>query len=274
MGWTGERALLLYPAGLDFIVAFFGCLYAGVVAVPAYPPRRNRSLSRIQAIVDDAQARVALTTAPVFERVQPLLDETPDLKKVGLAGRPISCRWSWPAEWREPEVHGDTLAFLQYTSGSTGVPKGVMLTHANLMHNSASIAYAFEHTRSGSGVFWLPSYHDMGLIGGILQPLYIGQANVLLSPMSFLQRPFRWLQAISRYRCTISGGPNFAYDLCVQQGHARAAADARPEQLAAGVQRRRAGAGRDDRPVHQVRSSRAVFAARRFIRATAWPSRR
>ena len=114
-------------------------------------------------------------------------------------------------------MHGDTLAFLQYTSGSTGVPKGVVLTHANLMHNSASIAYAFEHTRSGSGVFWLPSYHDMGLIGGILQPLYIGQANVLLSPMSFLQKPFRWLQAISRYRCTISGGPNFAYDLCVSK---------------------------------------------------------
>ena len=92
-----------------------------------------------------------------------------------------------------------------------------MLTHANLVHNSASIAYAFEHTRSGSGVFWLPSYHDMGLIGGILQPLYIGQANVLMSPMTFLQKPYRWLSAISRYRCTISGGPNFAYDLCVRK---------------------------------------------------------
>jgi 8-amino-7-oxononanoate synthase len=216
VGLEGERALLLYPAGLEFIIAFFGCLYAGVVAVPAYPPRRNRSLSRIQAIVDDAQARVALTTAQVYERVQPLLDETPSLKNLdwlptdqlpaGVAG-----------DGPQAEVHGDTLAFLQYTSGSTGVPKGVMLTHANLMHNSASIAYAFEHTRSGSGVFWLPSYHDMGLIGGILQPLYIGQANVLLSPMSFLQKPFRWLQAISRYRCTISGGPNFAYDLCVSK---------------------------------------------------------
>jgi 8-amino-7-oxononanoate synthase len=116
-----------------------------------------------------------------------------------------------------PDVHGDTLAFLQYTSGSTGTPKGVMLTHANLLHNSASIAYAFEHTRSGNGVFWLPSYHDMGLIGGILQPLYIGQPNVLMSPMAFLQKPFRWLKAITRYRATIGGGPNFAYDLCVRK---------------------------------------------------------
>jgi len=215
-GLEGERALLLYPAGLEFISAFFGCLYAGVVAVPAYPPRRNRSLSRIEAIADDAQAKVALTTSQVLDRVQLVLDETPDLRNL---------RWMATdqlpphadADWQVPDVHGDTLAFLQYTSGSTGTPKGVMLTHANLMHNSALIAYAFEHTRSGSGVFWLPSYHDMGLIGGILQPLYIGQPNVLMSPMSFLQRPLRWLQAISRYRCTISGGPNFAYDLCVRK---------------------------------------------------------
>ena len=216
MNLVGQRALLLYPAGLDFIVAFFGCLYAGVVAVPAYPPRRNRSLSRIQAISDDAEAKIALTTFPVWERVQSVLDQSPDLKKMAWL-----CTDKLPdgieQEWQMPDVHGDTLAFLQYTSGSTGTPKGVMLTHANLMHNSASIAYAFEHTRSGSGVFWLPSYHDMGLIGGILQPLYIGQANVLLSPMSFLQKPYRWLKAISRYRCTISGGPNFAYDLCVRK---------------------------------------------------------
>ncbi len=216
MGLAGQRALLLYPAGLDFIAAFFGCLYAGVVAVPAYPPRRNRSLARIQAIVDDAQARVALTTGPVFERILPHLDETPELKKVSWVSTdelPLAIA----RDWHQPEVHGDTLAFLQYTSGSTGIPKGVMLTHANLMHNSALIAYAFEHTRSGAGVFWLPSYHDMGLIGGILQPLYIGQPSMLFSPMSFLQRPFRWLQAISRHRYTISGGPNFAYDLCVEK---------------------------------------------------------
>ena len=212
----GQRALLLYPAGLDFIAAFFGCLYAGVVAVPAYPPRRNRSLSRIQAIADDAAAHVALTTAAVMELIQPVLDETPHLKQLAWCSTD-QLATGVERDWREPQVHGDTMAFLQYTSGSTGIPKGVMLTHANLMHNSALIAYAFEHTRSGSGVFWLPLYHDMGLIGGVLQPLYIGQPNVLMSPVSFLQRPYRWLRAISKYRCTISGGPNFAFDLCVRK---------------------------------------------------------
>ena len=212
----GERALLLYPPGLDFIAAFFGCLYAGVVAVPAYPPRRNRSMSRIQAISDDAEAKVALTTEDVLGRVQGVLDECPDLKALKwLATDKLGT--GIEAGWKEPDVHGDTLAFVQYTSGSTGTPKGVMLNHANLMHNSALIAYAFEHTRGDRGVFWLPSYHDMGLIGGILQPMYIGQPNVLMSPVAFLQKPYRWLHAISRYRATISGGPNFAYDLCVRK---------------------------------------------------------
>ena len=196
LGLVGQRALLLYPPGLEFITAFFGCLYAGVVAVPVYPPRRNRSMARIQAIADDAQAKVALTTDAVLNRVEAIIDETPHLKELtwldtchvpeGLADR-----------WQLPDIHGDTLAFLQYTSGSTGTPKGVVLNHANLVHNSALIAHAFEHTRSGMGVFWLPSYHDMGLIGGILQPLYVGRPNVLMSPMTFLQKPFRWLSAIS-----------------------------------------------------------------------------
>ncbi len=213
---VGERALLLYPAGLEFIAAFFGCLYAGVIAVPVYPPRRNRSLNRIQAIADDAEAQVALTTELVLNRVMPLIDETPHLKQ--LTWLP-TCQVppEMERDWTMPDVHGDTLAFLQYTSGSTGTPKGVVLNHANLVHNSALISHSFEHTRSGTGVFWLPSYHDMGLIGGILQPLYIGRPNVLMSPMSFLQKPYRWLSAITRFRGTTSGGPNFAYDLCVRK---------------------------------------------------------
>ncbi len=220
-GLVGERALLLYPAGLEFIAAFFGCLYGGVVAVPVYPPRRNRSLARIQAIANDAEAKVALTTQAVLELVRPIVEETPDLKRLTwLATCQVPPQMA--DQWETPDVHGDTLAFLQYTSGSTGVPKGVMLNHASLLHNSALIAYAFEHTRSGIGVFWLPSYHDMGLIGGILQPLYMGRPNILMSPMAFLQRPYRWLAAISRYGSQIrgtvtSGGPNFAYDLCVQK---------------------------------------------------------
>jgi 8-amino-7-oxononanoate synthase len=215
-----QRALLLYPPGLDFIATFFGCLYAEVVAVPTYPPRMNRAPARIQAIAADAGATVALTTDAVLERVRPLIDQTSDLKGLRWLSTDRTAKepdQGYERHWRRPQVTGDTLAFLQYTSGSTGTPKGVMLRHSNLLHNSALIAYAFEHTRSASGVFWLPSYHDMGLVGGILQPLYVGRPNILMSPVAFLQRPFRWLQAISRYRGTTSGGPDFAFDLCVRK---------------------------------------------------------
>ena len=213
---TGERALLLYPAGLDFISAFIGCVYAGVVAVPVYPPRRNRSMTRIQAIADDAEAKVALTTDVVLSRVEGLIDETPHLKQLTWLD---TCHVpeGLDRQWRQPDIHGETLAFLQYTSGSTGTPKGVMLNHASLIHNSALIAHAFEHTRSSLGVFWLPSYHDMGLIGGILQPIYLGRTNVLMSPMTFLQKPFRWLSAITRFQATTAGGPNFAYEHCIEK---------------------------------------------------------
>lgn len=212
----GERALLLYPSGLDFVAAFFGCLYAGVTAVPAYPPRRNRNMARIDAIANDAEAKIALTTTDVLERVQTMISDTPALQQLRWRA---TDQWNdeWANSWRRPDVHGETLAFLQYTSGSTGTPKGVMLSHANLMHNSAMIAYAFEHTRSGNGCFWLPLYHDMGLIGGILQPLYMGKANTLFSPTHFLQKPVRWLQIVSQTGATISGGPNFAYDLCAEK---------------------------------------------------------
>jgi acyl-CoA synthetase (AMP-forming)/AMP-acid ligase II len=213
---VGQRALLLYPPGLEFVAAFFGCLYAGVTAVPVYPPRRNRSLARIQAIADDAEARVALTTDLVVKRVEPLIDETPHLKALTWLTTDHVPQ-GMDQRWERPDIHTDTVAFLQYTSGSTGTPKGVVLNHGNLLHNSALIAYAFEHTRSGTGVFWLPSYHDMGLIGGILQPLYVGRPNILMSPVAFLQKPYRWLSAITRFGATTSGGPNFAYDLCVRK---------------------------------------------------------
>jgi 8-amino-7-oxononanoate synthase len=216
----GQRALLLYPPGLDFIAAFFGCQYAEVVAVPAYPPRMNRAPSRLQAIAADAGATVALTTDAVLERIRPLIDQTSDLKRLRWLSTDRTAHGAdreYERQWQRPQITGDTLAFLQYTSGSTGTPKGVMLSHSNLLHNSALIAYAFEHTRSASGVFWLPSYHDMGLVGGILQPLYLGRPNILMAPAAFLQKPFRWLQAISRYRGTTSGGPNFAFDLCVRK---------------------------------------------------------
>ncbi|MDR3109286.1 MAG: aminotransferase class I/II-fold pyridoxal phosphate-dependent enzyme [Planctomycetaceae bacterium] len=212
----GQRVLLLYPPGLDFIAAYFGCLYGGTVAVPVYPPRRNRSMLRIQAVSESANAKVALTNGVTLKRVVELIDEAPNLKEL-----------VWQAtdelddgledSWTMPKINSDTVAFLQYTSGSTGTPKGVVLSHSNLIHNSRLINLFFEHTRSGIGVFWLPSYHDMGLIGGILQPLFVGRPNVLMSPLAFLLKPFHWLAAITRYRGTTSGGPNFAYDLCVRQ---------------------------------------------------------
>jgi 8-amino-7-oxononanoate synthase/acyl carrier protein len=215
-GMVGKRVLLLYPSGLDFIAAFMGCLYGGAIAVPAYPPRKNRSVERIEAIAADAAASVALTTRDVLDRFEGLRAAAPSLEhlvwKVDSELEP-----AWADRWERPDIDGDTLAFLQYTSGSTGTPKGVMLSHENLLHNSLRIMQAFEITRSQSGVFWLPSFHDMGLIGGILVPLYGGKFNVLMSPVAFLQKPLRWLQAISKYRATISGGPNFAYELCVRK---------------------------------------------------------
>jgi natural product biosynthesis luciferase-like monooxygenase protein len=212
----GERALLLYPPGLKFIAAFFGCLYAGVVAVPAYPPRPNQSLSRLQAIGADAEAKIALTTTTVLGNVERQLAQSGDLQHLyWLATDNINSDNA--LAWQEPDINRETLAFLQYTSGSTGTPKGVMISHGNLLHNSEYIKQAFELTPDTVSVTWLPSFHDMGLIDGIIQPLYTGFLGILMPPISFLQRPIRWLTAISRYRATHCGGPNFAYELCVSK---------------------------------------------------------
>ena len=212
----GERALLLYPPGLEFIAAFFGCLYAGVIAVPAYPPRRNQNMSRLQALVIDAQATVALTTTSLLTNIESRFAQTPEFKVLRwLATNNVAGELA--ESWVEPEVMSDTLAFLQYTSGSTGMPKGVMITHGNLLHNEQMIKRAFAHTEDTVVVGWLPLFHDMGLIGNVLQPLYLGSPCFLMSPVDFLYKPFRWLEAISRYKATTSGGPNFAYDLCIRK---------------------------------------------------------
>lgn len=212
----GERVLLLYPPDLEYIAAFFGCLYAGAVAVPVFAPRANRSLSRLQAIAADAEATVVLTTSAVFSRIEPFLAQVSELQAMHwLVTDNIDEETA--QEWKEPYIDGDTLAFLQYTSGSTASPKGVMVSHANILHNERMIQSAFRQTEQSVIVSWLPVYHDMGLIGSVLQPLYVGAHCILMSPVSFLQKPLRWLQAISRYRATTSGGPNFAYDMCVQK---------------------------------------------------------
>ncbi|MBI2331934.1 MAG: AMP-binding protein, partial [Chloroflexi bacterium] len=212
----GERALLLYPPGLDYIAAFMGCLYAGVTAVPAYPPRLNRPVPRIQSIVDDSHASFALTTTTILSNIEKRFEHAPDLKALHwLNTEQVPAGLG--ADWRDPNVSPDTLAFLQYTSGSTSQPKGVMLSHGNLMHNLEAISRGFHIDSTVMGIFWLPSYHDMGLIGGILEPMYLGGATTLMSPPSFLQRPVRWLEAITRYRGNTCGAPNFAYDLCVDK---------------------------------------------------------
>lgn len=212
---TGDRVLLLYPPGLEFVIGFFACHAAGAIAVPAYPPRKNRKASRIRSIVVDADARWALSTRTVVEQLTG--DQRhDDLIGVQLLGTDSpSCRDA--SKWRRPKQRADSLALLQYTSGSTGSPKGVMLSHANLIANSKLILHAFEPRQDVCGMSWLPTYHDMGLVGGVLMPMFIGRLDVLTSPMTFLQRPARWLQGISRYGVTISGGPNFAYQLCVDK---------------------------------------------------------
>jgi acyl-CoA synthetase (AMP-forming)/AMP-acid ligase II len=218
-GAAGERVLLVYPPGLEYVAGFMGCLYAGAIAVPVYPPdplRLDRTLPRLAAIMQDARPSTALTLSPFLMIAQSLFTRSPELQCAQWIATD-ALRDETAGQWREPGVTCESLALLQYTSGSTATPKGVMLTHGNLLHNSRIIYHAFDHTAESRGVIWLPPYHDMGLTGGILQPLYGGFPVVLMSPLDFLQKPFRWLQAISKYRATTSGGPNFAYDLCVRK---------------------------------------------------------
>ncbi|MHB2155572.1 amino acid adenylation domain-containing protein [Calditrichota bacterium GD2] len=253
-GLEGHRALLLYPPGLDYIVGFFGCLYANVIAVPAYPPdpnRLNRSLPRLQAIVNDSKSTIALTTDSILYMIRMMrmgnkigntLGRMPFLRKFRTTMRYFSSSKSGVAEshslgdlewlsadkvptslgddWYEPAVTEDTIAFLQYTSGSTGDPKGVILTHYNLLANSKIIYDLMQYPKNGEGVFWIPIYHDMGLIGGVLQPLYGEVPSTLMSPITFLQHPLRWIEAmnnISKDKVVGTAAPNFAYELCIKK---------------------------------------------------------
>lgn len=209
----GDRAILLFEPGLAFIEAFLGCLYAGIVAVPAYPPRRNRKSSRVDAIIRDCQPRLLLCSESNVETIREATTSSRGKAQI-VATDAVDTSLAATCDW-QPSL--DDPAFLQYTSGSTADPKGVVVTHGMIAANEMQIQESFRHTPDSVMVSWLPMFHDMGLIGGILQPLYVGFHTVLMSPSAFIRDPFVWLKAISDYRGTSGGGPNFAFDHCVRR---------------------------------------------------------
>ncbi|MFE7776307.1 fatty acyl-AMP ligase [Streptomyces sp. NPDC057445] len=225
-GLAGSRAMLLYPPGLEFICGYLGCLSAGVVAVPGVPPQgrsqNHRALTRMKRLIADADAKVILGGREVIAALGAMAEHLPELAEITCVATediPDDAAGSW----REPDLAADSVAFLQYTSGSTSAPRGVMVTHGNLLDNERVITERMGHTPETIAeydhelfVSWLPVYHDMGLIGPVLNTVYLGVTATLFSPLHFLQKPGRWLTALSRYRPHTSGGPNFAYELCLK----------------------------------------------------------
>ncbi len=216
IGKRNDRILLFFQPGLDYITGFFACLYAGMVPVPSYPPKINRADIRIETMLQDAGAAIVLTVQSILMKMDKLFETKPALKNIewidfeAIPNDSIN-------NYKPVNVRQNELAYLQYTSGSTSNPKGVMITYENVIHNLETIHNNFGLNNQSRGVVWLPPYHDMGLVGGILEPIYGGFPVTLMSPFSFLQKPFTWLKAVSDYKATTSGGPNFAYELCVQK---------------------------------------------------------
>ena len=220
--WRIQRALLVYPPGLEFIVAFFACLFAGITPVPAglaHITRIGRSLTRLRAVARDAAADAVLSTTRVIDRAladPDFVNRSPELADLRWLATDTNDE-SVGAHRHHAAPAPDTPAFIQYTSGSTSAPKGVVVSHRNLIENLKHINEVEENGNDSISVSWLPHSHDMGLIEAILLPTFAGYPAYLMSPASFLRRPARWLEAITRFRATNSGGPNFAYDLCVQK---------------------------------------------------------
>ncbi len=222
----GARAILLFPAGLDFLKAFFGCMYAGVIAIPAPPPeasRLKRTLPRLRSIAVDAGVSVVISNATNRSIVAGSDNDVPGLESIAYLDIG-EIPQDESSSWLEPALSAEDVAYLQYTSGSTTSPKGVMISHGNVVHHLAYLQRVCEYTPQSVSVTWLPNFHDYGLIEGLLEPIFNGTPGYVMSPFSFLKRPFNWLQAISRQRATHTQAPNFAYDQCVRR--------IKPEQLA------------------------------------------
>lgn len=215
----GERALLLFPQGLEVIAAFCGSLYAGVIAIPVPPPesgRLKRTLPRLRAIVKDANATIALTTAGILELIGNVKDEFPEFEQMHWIDT-ATVDLELAEQWQDPQVSKDDLAYLQYTSGSTSTPKGVMLSHFNLMHHCHNLQQACGYNADSVTVTWMPYFHDYGLVEGMMVALYNGHPCYIMSPFSFIKRPLQWLRNLTKYKGTHSQAPNFAYDLCIRR---------------------------------------------------------
>ena len=215
-GLAGQRALLCYPPGLDFLIGFFGCVYAGTIAVPLYPPKANRADVRLESVAENSGAVLALTNTKTHQDLARLTSKMPRLRALDWLATTQTSE-NDDDQWSEPRIDPDDVAVLQYTSGSTGLPKGVMLSHRALLHNLERMRDILGLTQLTDGVCWLPAFHDMGLIGNLLQTIYCGASLTILPPATFAQDPLLWLRTISERRAYVSGGPTFAFRHCLQR---------------------------------------------------------
>lgn len=209
-----ERAILLYPSGLDFIIAFFGCIYAGIIGIPLPPPdmfRKASNLARIRTVIEDAKATLVLTPSNLLSQLGEISSEFNNIQWLSIENIDEQSI----KKWNKPSLSPDNIAYLQYTSGSTGEPKGVIITHNNLLNFFPNISLTVSLRSDSKMLSWQPHFHDGGLVGALLISLYVGITCYIISPFTFIKKPLCWLQLISNYKITHSSAPNFAYDYCV-----------------------------------------------------------